>query len=340
MLKFNYSTGNLDVMTLTHDGKVGINNNAPSTEGRVHMLTNTRLGGIFETNHTADGNRAVALEGIYSSTQAFDGTGVRGTSEPQAGRGTGGRFYGGAIGAVGSVMQNFVGTYALTGVFGEAGTTTTNQQGTRMGVYGLGAGGQYSIGIYGTANGAAFNGENYAGYFNGNIGIEAGDLSVQGFISKLGGTFKIDHPLDPENKYLAHSFVESPEMMNVYNGNATTDADGYATVELPTYFEALNQDFRYQLTTLGEWAQACIWREIQGNRFVIRTDKPGVKVSWQVTGVRKDPVAQMRRVIPETDKRPEHRGKYLAPEAYGKSNEYRIAVPNQNVLPSLTREVK
>ncbi len=340
MLKFNYSTGNLDVMTLTHDGKVGINNNAPSNEGRVHMLTSTRLGGIFETNHTTDGNRAVALEGIYSSTQAYDGTGVRGTSEPQPGRGTGGRFYGGAIGAVGSVMQNFVGTYALTGVYGEAGTATPNQQGTRMGVYGLGAGGQYSIGIYGTANGAAANGENYAGYFNGNVGVEAGDMVVQGFIDKLGGTFKIDHPLDPENRYLSHSFVESPDMMNVYNGNVVTDAAGYATVELPTYFEALNQDFRYQLTTVGEWAQACVWREIQNNRFVIRTDKPGVKVSWQVTGVRKDPVAQMRRVVPETEKRPEHRGKYLAPEAYGKSDDYRIAVPNQKILPGLKNEIK
>jgi hypothetical protein len=340
MLKFNYSTGNIDVMTLTHDGKVGINNNSPNTEGRVHMLTNTRLGGIFETNHTTDGNRAVALEGIYSSTQAYDGTGVRGTSEPQPGRGTGGRFYGGGIGVVGSVMQNFVGTYALTGVYGEAGTATANQQGTRMGVYGLGTGGQYSIGVYGTAQGAAANGANFAAYFNGAVGIESGDLEVQGFISKLGGTFKIDHPLDPENKYLSHSFVESPDMMNVYNGNVVTDAAGYATVELPSYFEALNEDYRYQLTTIGEWAQACVWKEINGNRFVIRTDKPGVKVSWQVTGIRKDPVAKMRRVVPETQKRPEHRGKYLAPEAYGKSEEQRIAVPHQNLSPTIYRDMK
>ena len=46
----------------------------------------------------------------------------------------------------------------------------------------------------------------------------AGNLDVTGTISKGGGTFKIDHPLDPTNKYLYHSFVESPDMMNIYNG--------------------------------------------------------------------------------------------------------------------------
>lgn len=49
-----------------------------------------------------------------------------------------------------------------------------------------------------------------------------GNVAVQNTLSKGGGSFKIDHPLDPENKYLYHSFVESPDMMNVYNGNITT----------------------------------------------------------------------------------------------------------------------
>ena len=34
-------------------------------------------------------------------------------------------------------------------------------------------------------------------------------------MSKPGGSFKIDHPVDPACKYLYHSFVESPDMMNV-----------------------------------------------------------------------------------------------------------------------------
>jgi hypothetical protein len=67
---------------------------------------------------------------------------------------------------------------------------------------------------------------------------------VTGTLTRSGGSFKIDHPLDPENRYLQHSFVESPDMMNIYNGNAELDDQGRATVVLPEYFETLNGDFR------------------------------------------------------------------------------------------------
>src|SRR5439155_14827418 len=108
-------------------------------------------------------------------------------------------------------------------------------------------------------------------------------VHVTGALEKAGGGFKIDHPLDPANQYLNHSFVESPDMMDVYNGNVTTDARGNATVVLPDWFEALNRDFRYQLTVVAkQWAQARVEEEIQDNRFSIKTDKPNVKVSWQV----------------------------------------------------------
>ncbi|MGQ9644521.1 MAG: hypothetical protein ACUVT3_11745, partial [Ignavibacterium sp.] len=131
------------------------------------------------------------------------------------------------------------------------------------------------------------------------------------------GSFKIDHPLDPQNKYLYHSFVESPDMMNIYNGNVVTDASGYATVTLPEWFEALNKDFRYQLTVIGDFAQAIISQEIQNNQFQIRTDKPNVKVSWQVTGIRHDAFAEKYRIPVEELKKGDDIGKYLHPEAYG-----------------------
>ena len=135
-----------------------------------------------------------------------------------------------------------------------------------------------------------------------------GNLHVQGTLSKTGGTFRIDHPLDPERRYLQHSFVESPDMMNVYNGNVVTDADGRAVVELPAYFEALNRDFRYQLTVIGRFAQAIVEEEVAGNRFVIRTNLAGVKVSWQVTGIRQDPWAEVNRFRVEVDKPDERAG--------------------------------
>ncbi|RKX18888.1 MAG: hypothetical protein DRP51_08375, partial [Candidatus Zixiibacteriota bacterium] len=149
----------------------------------------------------------------------------------------------------------------------------------------------------------------YAGYFSGNV-------NITGTLSKAGGSFMIDHPLDPANKYLYHSFVESPDMMNIYNGNVTTDGDGFATVELPDYFGALNKDFRYQLTVIGDFAQAIVAEEISGNQFTIRTDKPSVKVSWQVTGIRKDAYAEANRIQVEVEKPAREKGLYLHPEAF------------------------
>jgi hypothetical protein len=144
-----------------------------------------------------------------------------------------------------------------------------------------------------------------------------GNMTVTGTLSKGGGSFEIDHPLDPSNRILRHSFVESPDMMNVYNGNVTTDDRGTATIVLPHYFEVLNSDFRYQLTVMGQFAQAIISREIEGNSFEISTDKPNVKVSWQVTGIRQDRWAEVNRIVIEEDKSDLERGFYIHPEVFG-----------------------
>jgi hypothetical protein len=194
------------------------------------------------------------------------------------------------------------------GAFAHGGDADINN----YGVYAVGEGSSsgYSIAVYGDNMGtASFN---YAGYF-------VGDVNISGTLSKSGGSFKIDHPQDPANKYLVHSFVESPDMMNIYNGNVVTGADGMATVELPSYFESLNIDFRYQLTVMGQFAQAIVKDEISGNSFTIQTDKPNVKVSWQVTGVRNDPWAQQNRIEAEVEKQSVEKGRYLHPGLYGKS---------------------
>ena len=161
--------------------------------------------------------------------------------------------------------------------------------------------------------------ENYAIYSEGGDVYFNGDLEVTGTLSKGAGAFKIDHPLDPQNKYLYHSFVESPDMKNIYDGVVMTDARGYARVFLPDWFTALNGDFRYQLTVMGQFAQAIVAEEIANNQFVIRTDKPNVKVSWQVTGIRRDPYANAHRIPVEEYKPAGARGRYLHPEAFGQS---------------------
>ena len=191
------------------------------------------------------------------------------------------------------------------------------------GGYGIIAEGNTSHGIYSHNNGGD------AGHFSGNVQV-IGDLTVSGPVSVLGtlsksmGSFKIDHPLDPENKYLYHSFVESPDMMNIYNGNIVLDNNGTATVELPNYFEALNMEFRYQLTCIGGFAQVYISEEIDNNTFSIAGGAPNMKVSWQVTGVRQDPFANKNRLEVEVEKPTEHKGYYLHPEVYEKGKEKSI----------------
>jgi hypothetical protein len=163
----------------------------------------------------------------------------------------------------------------------------------------------------------SWTGTEWAPTTNNEVNSSIGNVFISGNLSTGGGSFVIDHPHDPENMILRHSFVESPDMMNIYNGIIITGSNGEAIVQLPIYFEALNMDFRYQLTVIGEFAQAIIAEEIQGNRFSIRTDKPNVKVSWQVTGVRKDKWAEDNRIIVEEYKSTETRGYYIHPAVHG-----------------------
>ena len=135
-------------------------------------------------------------------------------------------------------------------------------------------------------------------------------VHVGGILSKSAGSFRIDHPLDPARKYLQHSFVESPDMKNVYDGMVVTDRRGFATVTMPRWFQALNRSFRYQLTIVGHsFAQAIVWPELAENRFTIRTNAPRVRVSWQVTGIRHDRYADDHRIQVELPKTAGEQGK-------------------------------
>jgi len=165
----------------------------------------------------------------------------------------------------------------------------------------------YATGIYASCD---HSDENYGVYSYGN-------LHSTGSNTKAGGGYKIDHPQDPENMYLTHSDVSSPEQKNVYDGTVVTDMNCNAVVALPSYFESLNGDFRYQLTVVGDFAQAIISEEIKDNQFTIKTDKPSVKVCWQVTGIRKDAFAKSRSTEIEVFKDTDERGLYQNPEIYG-----------------------
>jgi hypothetical protein len=231
------------------------------------------------------------------------------------------------------------GEAAAIGAFGEAPTGVTDANGSD-GIYAVGGdgvgnadydfagdGGDFyggftpesssgpaGYGIYATGGVGGVGAAAYAGYFDGNI-------EVTGTVFGGAKDFKIDHPLDPANKYLLHASVESSEMMNIYTGNVVTDELGTATVKLPDWFEAENADFRYQLTVIGRRAQAWIAEEVEHGQFKIASDATNTKISWQITAVRQDAFAKAHPLIVEQSKPARERGFYQNPELFGQPAE-------------------
>jgi hypothetical protein len=271
-----------------------IKEDLPGSFGSLIGATNTFPGGTAITGFggpadtTNIGGTGVFATGGSGSTNAIGGDGIR------------------SIGGSGSLAAGPGGSM-------EGGTSDNGAGGAGavlLGGRSTGTGHTSGAGV------VAFAGLAAGGATPGLAGDFRGDVAVSGKLSKGAGSFKIDHPLDPENKYLYHSFVESPDMMNIYNGTITTDGDGNATVTLPDWFEALNQDFRYQLTVIGTFAQAIVAEKVKGNRFTVKTNAPNVEVSWQVTGIRHDAFANKNRIPVEERKSEDERGLYLHPDAF------------------------
>jgi trimeric autotransporter adhesin len=264
---------------------------------RLSILQNGQVGiGI--------NNPSYQLE-VLSSSSAYDAIFGQGGA---ASNGSGGNGSIGVHGFGGNGDLTSGSNYGGPGIFGEGGIG--NNVDGDGGVFFGGNQSSYGDGIF-AASGSA---NSWAGFFQGNVGIT-------GIVSGGVMSFTIDHPLDPSNKYLSHSSVESPDMMDLYNGNVVTDANGDAVVPLPEWFETLNRDFRYQLTVVGQFAQAIVASKVANNRFSIKTDKPSVEVSWQVTGIRQDAWANAHRIPVEEEKDARERGHYLRPELYGAPEE-------------------
>ena len=142
------------------------------------------------------------------------------------------------------------------------------------------------------------------------------------------------HPLDPDHKYLNHVSIESPDMKTFYDGIVTLDASGEAIVILPAYFEALNGQFRYQLTCVGGYAPVYVARKVKGNQFTIAGGTAGLEVSWTITGIRHDPWANANRVVVEEIKGPSTRGKLLSPEVRARPESDRIGGGSPHIQPA------
>ena len=144
-------------------------------------------------------------------------------------------------------------------------------------------------------------------------------VDVQGALSKGSGSFLIDHPQDPKNKFLSHSFVESPEMRNMYYGQAETGSNKKAAIQLPDWWQALNgenkSEYNYQFTPIGEFCDFYVSSEIEGNKFEVTSDKANCRFSWMVSGIRHDAFAETHRVVVVENKTGDEIGKCRHEEA-------------------------
>ncbi len=307
-------------------------------EGRSNGVNEFNVDGAgnFFANGSLFTNGSIGAGTVFSAGSS----GVAGSSTSASS--PGGNFTGFSA-ALGSNGNGTDGIEAMAG----SGDLSSNCSPITKGICqgGIGITGSGGTGRDADGPGGAFYGGNSSGQGDGMVAFAGsgyggnfqGDLNVSGAIIAGTKDFKIDHPLDPANKYLVHASVESSEMMNIYTGNVTTDGQGQATVQLSEWFEVLNTDFRYQLTVIGQFAQAIVAREIEHNQFEIKTSAPNVKVSWQVTGVRQDAYAKANPLVVEQEKDARLRGFYIHPELYGAPPEKQIEWARH---PQMMKEIK
>jgi hypothetical protein len=330
--------------TSSSAGRFGVQGVSTGNDGSgVSGLASTGINAAGVRGHSSSGagvvgsSTAAGGSGVHGLANGTDGYGVEGTANA-------GNNAAGVYGTSNSGRGVLGASYANNG-FGVFGVASTGVDAT--GVYGTSASGSgvsgwssaaEGIGVYGRANateaisvfglttngigvaGTSTNGDGVFGFSSaGRAGYFVGDVVVTGgCCAAAAGTYRIDHPLDPENKYLQHAAVESPEMKNIYDGVAVLDGNGEARVQLPEWFEALNGEFRYQLTAIGvPMSDLYIAEEISGNHFKIAGGRPGMKVSWQVTGIRHDPYAEQNRITVEQEKTDAERGTYQRPIEWG-----------------------
>lgn len=283
--KTPHSQLEVDAQSTNYGGLTANGGNAPAGTTQTGSTGLTANGGTGDLTVDASGNGGDGLVANGGASTSLSGSGII------------------ANGASGQMTGEGGPGLVASGGIGEAD----------------GAGGIFSGG------GFSFNGDGIdAAAGSGLAGSFTGDVSISGNLSKGGGSFKIDHPLDPANKYLYHSFVESPDMKNIYDGVTMLDASGEAVIRMPEWFGALNRDFRYQLTCIGGFAPLYIAEELSNNQFKIAGGRAGLKVSWQVTGIRQDVWANAHRIPVEEGKNARERGFYIHPELYGAPPEKQI----------------
>jgi hypothetical protein len=315
LFHFYNNTDNYEYLAFGVAGAGG-SSNKPNQLSQIKMVVGTT--GSVGIGTTAPGTGGT----LQSGARVLDIVGAAGQNAFL-------RVLGGAGGTKGGlIIGNNDGSGTNYGQFtfdNNANTFTINQL-YSSGYLGLGANSRTNDLVILSTNGNVGIGTTDPGSYKLNVNGTAyvsGAMTVGGYLTKSGGGFTIDHPLDPANKVLTHSFVESPDMKDLYDGVVVLDANGESTIELPDWFEALNRDFRYQLTPIGRAGMLYVKEEIKDNKFTIGGE-PGTKVSWQVTGTRKDAWAEKYRPKIEEEKGSRaglvKKGEYIAKDCYEKKD--------------------
>jgi hypothetical protein len=271
--------------------------------------------GVYGENDNTSGGKGV----FGFSPYGVGGWGVQGFAGAKNGIGVAG-----SSNTFGSIAHTVIGATPL-GVIGDSSTGIAIMAASDGGfpLVVENAGTHDAVFVYAEGGGYPLVAQGNSGYL---VLDEFGNLSVTGAIVGAVKDFRIDHPLDPANKYLYHASIESSEMKNLYDGVALLDSNGSATVMLPDWFEAVNGDFRYQLTAMGAPAPNLhIAQEVSDGQFIIAGGQAGMKVSWQVTGVRHDAYAKAHPLQVTVDKSEAERGYYIHPELYGDPAEKSLA---------------
>ena len=319
---------NTAIVDMTNSSDIGIRGESTFDTGILGVARdgNSDLPIDVDFNSTVNQGAGVdaGIIGECTVGGANEGVGVLGRSiDANDSWGIGGIFQGNYAGAVGTMGQTGLAGIAGVGEFEPGNNTRLSSavlgfsNGADFAILGLGDGIEESSttdpdignGLQSAAVRGIRGSSNYSVWMDGNFCADGSDLCGVGLMT-------IDHPNNPANQTLSHYTVYSPDMKTMYDGVVTTDGDGLATVILPDYFEAMNGDFRYHLTVIGVFAQAIVKEKVANNRFVIQTDQAGVEVSWQITGIRRDPYALTKQVEAVQEKTGHEAGTFIHPELY------------------------
>ncbi len=303
---------------------VGVLGQSSATDGKavVGWASNYTNGATFGGHFTCGSTNGV---GVYGSNSSADGStyGGKFTCDSTAGRAAYGRAYAATGTTYGGRFE--ADSAAGRGVYGAANATGTSD--TPYGVRGYCSTATAGYAVY-----------------------AAGDMGASGT-----KPFRIDHPDDPENKYLLHYAAESPEVINFYRGTVVLDGAGEAVVSLPPYFAKINKDPSYQLTAVGapmpmlhvadkisDEALSAGEQAGPGDvapvcSFRIAGGVPRGEVSWRVEAMRNDLRVRVRGAPVECEKLDPERGTYQHPEYYGQPAERGMDYDAKHMLPSAPR---